>query len=397
MATFGGKLRALMAERQISQRKLAKLVPCDDGHLSKIANGRKRPSPELAARLDDLLDARGALAALCPRRPPRQEPEDVAGQVGVPLGLAGDHPLGLDGRPADAAFVASVRHTSQALIRLDTEHGGNDLLPMALRAFRAAHDRLGAGAYVPAVERDLIAAAGEAGEVAAWLAYDADRQDVSRWVVHEALMLSRQAGDRDMELFELTHLAMQAVHQHRPAEAVRITRGLLGTRLPPRGAALLTIREGRALAQLGRAGEAFAALGRARSALLDGVTARDPSWTWWVTDAEVLWHTGMAHADLGEWEAAVPLLREAAELRVGYRRARYNDLAHLLNALTHVGAWREVEPVLAEVAGIMPEVNSARTTNLLRRVASRIVCADAPSTVVDMAGAVRRHLRREVA
>ncbi|WP_067793163.1 Tn3 family transposase [Actinomadura formosensis] len=59
MATFGEKLRALMAERQISQRKLAKLVPCDDGHLSKIANGRKRPSPELAKRLDHLLEADG--------------------------------------------------------------------------------------------------------------------------------------------------------------------------------------------------------------------------------------------------------------------------------------------------------------------------------------------------
>ncbi len=45
MTTFGAKLRALMAERQISQRKLAKLVPCNDGHLSKLANDRKRPSP----------------------------------------------------------------------------------------------------------------------------------------------------------------------------------------------------------------------------------------------------------------------------------------------------------------------------------------------------------------
>ncbi len=55
MDTFGQKLRALMAERQISQRKLAKLVPCDDGHLSKIANDRKNPSLELARRLDDFL------------------------------------------------------------------------------------------------------------------------------------------------------------------------------------------------------------------------------------------------------------------------------------------------------------------------------------------------------
>ncbi|TDD32208.1 hypothetical protein E1287_23570 [Actinomadura sp. KC06] len=306
--------------------------------------------------------------------------------------MIGAHLPDVDGRPADAAFVASVRETSQALVRLDIEHGGRDILPMALRAFRAAGRRLGSGAYLPAVERDLIAATGEAGEVAAWLAYDADRQDVSRQVIHAALMMSRQAGDRDMELFELSHQAMQSVHLHRPVEALRITQGLLDAEMPPRVAALLTIREGRALAQLGQANSALAALAKARSSLSDGVTARDPSWTWWIDDAEVLWHTGMARAELGDWTAAVPLLRRSAELRSG-RRGRYNDLVHLLNALAHVGDWREAEPVLTEVASMMDEVGSTRTTNLLRRVLARIVQAAAPSTVADMAGAT---LRRNV-
>jgi hypothetical protein len=50
------------------------------------------------------------------------------------------------------------------------------------------------------VERDLTAAAGETGEIAAWLAPDADHQAISRQIIHEALMLSRLAGDHDMEL-----------------------------------------------------------------------------------------------------------------------------------------------------------------------------------------------------
>ncbi|TDC73901.1 hypothetical protein [Actinomadura sp. 7K507] len=296
------------------------------------------------------------------------------------------------GRPADADYVADVRRTSQALVRLDTAHGGDDVLPLALRAFRAVNHRLGSGAYVPSAERDLMAAAGEAAQVAAWLAYDADRQDVSRQVIHEALMLSRQAGDFGMELFELTHLAMQSVHLHRPAEAMRVTTGLLDGGLPPRAAALMDIRRGRALAQLGHAGDALATLGRARSALLDGPGARDAAWTWWVTDAEVLWHTGMAHAELGDWGAAVPLLRESAKLRSGYRRARYNDLTHLLNALVHVGDWGEAEPVLTEVAGDAGDVGSGRTTNLLSRVTERIMRADAPSAVADLAGDLHRVL-----
>ncbi|GAA2636059.1 helix-turn-helix transcriptional regulator [Actinomadura fulvescens] len=59
--TFGETLRQLMAEREISLRKLAKAVPCDPGHLSRISNDRKPPSPELAQRLDELLGAGGAL------------------------------------------------------------------------------------------------------------------------------------------------------------------------------------------------------------------------------------------------------------------------------------------------------------------------------------------------
>ncbi|TDD93364.1 helix-turn-helix domain-containing protein [Actinomadura rubrisoli] len=381
--TFGEKLRQLMAERQISQRKLAALVPCNDGYLSKIASGLKCPSPEVAERLDELLGAGGTLAALRPADPLAvSDPLDLTG-VSLPMAT---------GRPADADYVDSVRQTSQTLVRLDTEHGGDDVLPLALRAFRAVNHRLGNGAYKPAVERDLMAAAGEAAEVAAWLAYDADRQNVSRQVIHEALMLSRQAGDSDMELFELTHLAMQSVHLHRPAEAMRITTDLLDDGLPPRAAALTGIRHGRALAQLGRHDEALATLGRARAALLDGSGTRDAVWTWWITDAEVLWHTGMARAELGEWKAAIPLLRESAELRIGYRRARYNDLTHLLNALAHVGDWREAEPVLTEVAGDAGAVGSGRTRNLLRRVTHRISRAGAPSGVADLAEDVHRVL-----
>lgn len=278
-----------------------------------------------------------------------------------------------------------MRECSQALVRLDTEHGGDDVLPLALGAFQEARGRLGPGA-----ERDLVAAVGELGEVAAWVAFDADRQDVSRRVVREALALSRRAGDRGMELFELTHLALQSVHLHRPREALRVTTELLDARLPPRVAALFAIREGRALAQLGRGADALAALDRARSAVLDGVAPHDPSWTWWITDAEVLWHTGMAHAELGDWTAAAPRLRRSAELRAGHRRTRYNDLVYLLNALAHVGGWDEAEPVLAEATRLADEVGSARTANLLRRVAGRIVRADAPSTVADMAETVHR-------
>ncbi|TDD79910.1 hypothetical protein [Actinomadura rubrisoli] len=63
-----------------------------------------------------------------------------------------------------------------------------------------------------------------------------------------------------------------------------------------------------------------------------------------------------------------------------------------LNALVHVRDWQEAEPVMAEVAGVAGEVGSARTTNLLGRIAGRVAHADAPSTIADLADALERLL-----
>jgi transcriptional regulator with XRE-family HTH domain len=58
---FGDELRRFMTERGMSTRQLADLVPCDHGYVSKLARGVKQVSLEMAARMDDVLDAGGAL------------------------------------------------------------------------------------------------------------------------------------------------------------------------------------------------------------------------------------------------------------------------------------------------------------------------------------------------
>ncbi|HEY2577214.1 MAG TPA: helix-turn-helix transcriptional regulator [Streptosporangiaceae bacterium] len=64
MTDFGAELRRLMAERGLSQNETARRVPCNPGYLSKVAAGTKRPSVEIRARLDNVLSAGGALAAI---------------------------------------------------------------------------------------------------------------------------------------------------------------------------------------------------------------------------------------------------------------------------------------------------------------------------------------------
>jgi transcriptional regulator with XRE-family HTH domain len=381
---FAEKLRALMDERGINGCQLARQAYCDRSLVYKYRQGKREPSPEMAGRFDKVLDAGGELAALA-LRPPNAPAAPSPGREGGRL-LALEpvirHPL------ADAEYVTHLREAIQQFAALETRYGGSDVLPIAARTFRAAHSRLASGSYVPGAERDLQAAVGEAGEVAAWVAYDSDQQPLSRALCQEAMLVSRLAGDRSMELFDLTHLAMQSIHLHRSAEALRIADDMLnGPQLAARVTALLHLRRGRALAQLGDRPRALAAISQARSLLSDGITEHDPVWTWWIDEPELAWHEGMAHAELGDWPAAVALFQASSAGRDPHARARdrYNDTAHLLNALAHVGAWQEAEPIAAGLVETAAEIGSTRIANLLRRITRRIKAKDTTSALADSA------------
>lgn len=58
---FAETLRRLLQERGWSQNQLAAAIPCNKGHLSKLVNGRQKPSEAVAQRCDELLNARGDL------------------------------------------------------------------------------------------------------------------------------------------------------------------------------------------------------------------------------------------------------------------------------------------------------------------------------------------------
>jgi transcriptional regulator with XRE-family HTH domain len=73
--SFGERVLALAEARGLSLRELARRVPCDVSHLSKVVHGRKRASLRVAARLDDLLEAGGELVALADATAPGGGPE----------------------------------------------------------------------------------------------------------------------------------------------------------------------------------------------------------------------------------------------------------------------------------------------------------------------------------
>ena len=95
---------------------------------------------------------------------------------------------------------------------------------------------------------------------------------------------------------------------------------------------------------------------------------------------------------------AITMFQDSSASRDANARARdrYNDTAYLLNALVHVQAWDDAEPVLADLACLSSVVGSGRIVNLLRRVTQRIKAAETTSAVSDSAEALARSLDAEM-
>ncbi|TDD59947.1 XRE family transcriptional regulator [Actinomadura darangshiensis] len=257
MVTFGEKLRQLMAERGISQRKLARLVPCDDGFLSRIGNDRRRPSPELAARLDELLDAGGELAALRPSTlPPTPrggtdeeiEALDLARRVAASE-VGDDMLVALEMVVDELASAYALTPPADLLPRIRRHLGYVSALLDARMTLAERRRLIVIGAWLSLLAatcdidlgQNLIAAARL--RTAAQLAEHADRPEILAWVLETRAWQRLTDGDC--------------------REAIKLARGAQEV-APRKSSAFIqaTAQEGRVWARLGAGPETRDALAR---------------------------------------------------------------------------------------------------------------------------------------
>lgn len=349
MSDFSRAVKAELESRGMSLRALSKAVHYNPSFLSRVLNDKQKPSIELAKALD--LYWNTELASLL--EPGRQEepPEDdyVARSVGYFL----EH---------------------------DNRHGGDHVASAAKQVWKSEQAKL--SSYE---DKKKLAGVAEIAEVAGWLLFDANRQAEAREAFIESHLLAKLAGDDSMQWFALDMLAMQDVQEGKAGEALRISEELMTRpRVPARVALLARVRHGRALAVAGDKGRALETMKRAQGALQDSIGPRDPNWTWWVDEMEVVGHEGEVFLSLGEPKAAIPHLQKANELvRPVSRGSLYYSVAEL-TALVKVGAWRESEQTIERIVPILEAVTSSRSRARLRQ-ALRVINRDGPSWLSDYA------------
>ncbi|MBT2401806.1 helix-turn-helix domain-containing protein [Streptomyces sp. ISL-100] len=158
--SFGEELRRLRSERGISLTALARSIHYSKGYLSKIENGGKPPTPDVARRCDEALGAGGSLVRLVADVPParRPLPPQLPGPADAVCPYRG---LAAFGPEHAQWFFGRERATAELVGRL-AERAGNGPLAVVASSGAGKSSLLRAG-LVPALRRGALPVEGSSG------------------------------------------------------------------------------------------------------------------------------------------------------------------------------------------------------------------------------------------
>jgi hypothetical protein len=264
MSDFAEELARLMAARSLGVRELARMVPCNPGHISNLRSGKARPSPELAEALDGRLAAGGILGALAAARPPSrhqlapaQDDSALADEIAA-LDLI---------RQAETSQVGSdtVKQLELAVDDLATAYPGTPsaVLLERVRGYLGYVSRLLDAKTTLAEHRRLLVVGGWLSLLAATTLIDLHRDQAAAAHLRTGAHLARETEHAEIAAWCLETQAWQVLtagDYRRAADISQATQRIA----PKSGSAFIqaTAQEGRAWARLGDARQTRAALGR---------------------------------------------------------------------------------------------------------------------------------------
>jgi transcriptional regulator with XRE-family HTH domain len=258
VSEFGSEVARLLSERGMSLHEAARLSHYDVSYLSKVVNGRKPGSRELAAALDEVLDAGGALAAMVPDRPaPARDAVDDETDAWELARLA----------EASNVGAATLERIEQAVDDLAVAYPGTppqELLGRVRRHLGYVTRLLGVRMTL-GEHRRLLVAGGWLSLLAATCAIDLRAWDAAAARLRTAAQLARETGHAEIAAWCLETRAWQLLTTGDYPAAAALARDAQEV-APHGGSARIqaTAQEGRAYARLGSPGraDAYAALRR---------------------------------------------------------------------------------------------------------------------------------------
>ncbi|MFF3552950.1 hypothetical protein ACFYXL_05985 [Streptomyces tsukubensis] len=227
-----------------------------------------------------------------------------------------------------------LQATFADLDAIDQRFGGDRLWRSAKTQLSWVHHVIDHGLYSEDIGQMLQSLAGQLTTSLGWFCYDADQQAEARVYFSEALNTAMISGDYPLVTRTLSNMARQSVDLAKPREAVRFVRTAeqyaIKWDAPPRVTTLLAIRAAQGYARLGDEANVSLSIKKAWRAFDQGLTDRDPDWTVFLNEAELVCLEGMCRADLKQHKRAVRLLDRSAALQdIEHSRNRGMCLARL--------------------------------------------------------------------
>jgi transcriptional regulator with XRE-family HTH domain len=379
MNDFGAELARLMTVRGVGVRELARMVPCNPGHISNLRSGKARPSAELAEALDRRLEAGGTLRALTPGRPPSRHELAPAGDDSA----IADEIAALDlVRQAEASQVGSgtVERLELAVDDLATTYPGTPaaVLLDRVRGYLGHVTRLLDAKTTLAEHRRLLVVGGWLSLLAATTLIDLHRDHTAAAHLRTAAQLARDTGHAEIAAWCLETQAWQVLTAGDYRRAADISQA--AQRIAPKsGSAFIqaTAQEGRAWARLGDVRQTRATLNRVE-ALVSPLPVPDrPEHHYRYDPPKAQFYVATTLSWLGD-TAAEGIARqvlasiEAPELRPRPRRAALARL-DLALALTAADNYDEAAGVAlkAVTSGRLAPVDGRRAREIVLAVAER--------------------------
>lgn len=194
------------------------------------------------------------------------------------------------------ADVAAIEAITDGFRRSDFASGGGLCRAAAIAQLHQVR-QLEDASCSDQVRTRLLMATADLAMLVGWLSYDVDEHGAARRAWAFALKTAWRARDHerstDLAVDVLLDAAHQALHRHRPKEALRLVQLAENTasdREQPISAitrSYISVNLGWCRAALGQAQPSRRAMGEALDALAAADPATTPSWAWYVNDAEI--------------------------------------------------------------------------------------------------------------
>ncbi|MDJ0466044.1 hypothetical protein [Streptomyces sp. H27-C3] len=357
-----------LAGRLAAEKRVSKCPTFTVRQMSKWeSETKRRPYPHPDTRVVLELYFRRPVEELGLRPGAEDEPPDTSavpvvtpvpfiGQsaAAIPLFAGGDQepPPWLAQTTTDVASSADwkiaedevdlLRDAADDMDAQDQQFGGNRLWRPTRAHLLWVHHMIDRGIYDEQLGQQLHALAGKFTTSLGWFSYDAGLHAQARQYFSEALNAAMLTGDDVLSSRTLSNMARQAVDLNKGREAIRFAR-LAQTHAgmwlaPTRVTALLAIREAQGHARVGDAFNCESAIKRAWREWERGADDRDPDWTTFLNQAELVCLEGMCRLDLGQTARAQQLLAHSEKLQdVAHTRNRGMCLGRLATAAIGAG------------------------------------------------------------